>query len=320
MTGISNTSKLEKGSYKRVLIVINKWWECNPVMNVLSNDNARPAAELGWPQLLRYPCKKHELFCVPRAVFSLSNIRAEVWCISDLLAKYPDTPQYQSSSERKMEQMASIFKYSNQSADLVVAVGTAAAYPPDVSINGSVITGTKVFMHNCHPKGSNPYSNWESNQFDIVIDSHLKESDFEAVTDIETIPPSVMDRFLVPPLNPDPAGGKLIADYDFVALSAINVTDYAEYYEMDKKTLSAYQMRYNPAHGKSIDTTHGLIRVVAGISTPFLFVSGIVNRLGHYKEDVDPRPYAQNTTGAHNAGIVVAWMLLKINTLYSRNL
>jgi hypothetical protein len=34
---------------KRVLLVVNKWWECDPVMNVLLHDNARPANILGWP-------------------------------------------------------------------------------------------------------------------------------------------------------------------------------------------------------------------------------------------------------------------------------
>ena len=27
---------------KRVVVVVNKWWECDPVMFVLSNDYVRP--------------------------------------------------------------------------------------------------------------------------------------------------------------------------------------------------------------------------------------------------------------------------------------
>jgi len=317
MSRISHLLKKENNHSKRVLIITNKWWECNPLMFVLLNDYARPANELGWPLLLNYPFKKHEQSVTPRAIFNLSNIRAEIWCVSDLLAKYPDTPEYQSSSERKMKHLAEIFNFSNQPADLVVAFGTAAAYPPDVSVNGSVIVGTKVFLHNCHPNGSNPDSKWDCGPFDTIISSPLNKIDFDTMTSIETNPPSVMDRFLVPPLNPDPKGGRLIADYDNVALNTINVTDYSEYSKMDKMTLTAFHERFNPEYGKSIETTHGLIRIAAGFSTPYLFISGIVDREGYFQEDVVPRSYAQNTSGAHNAGIIIAWMLQKINKIFS---
>lgn len=307
-------------NHKQVVIVVNKWWECNPTMNVLLNDDARPASTLGWPKLLHFPCKQHEFSSDPRAVFTLSNVQVEIWCISDLLAKFPDTPEYQSSSERKMEVLPSIFQYSDQQADLVIAVGTAAAYPHDTSVNGSVICGTKVFMHDGHPDGTNPHSNWETGPFDVVIDSGLSRECFNRITNIETDPPTVMDRFLVSPLNPDPMGGRLIADHDYVSLGTINVTDYSEYETKDNETLASYQKLHDPKYGVSLETTHALIRKAAPKEAQFLFVSGIVNRVGFFGEDVEPRSYAQNTTGAHNAGIVIAWMLPKIIALYSRNL
>ena len=40
--------------------------------------------------------------------------------------------------------------------DLVIAAGTAAHYPPEDNRNGSVFIGTKLFLHNDHPNGSNP--------------------------------------------------------------------------------------------------------------------------------------------------------------------
>ncbi len=40
---------------KRVVVVVNKWWECDPVMFVLTSDYVRPACNLGWPKLLQYP-------------------------------------------------------------------------------------------------------------------------------------------------------------------------------------------------------------------------------------------------------------------------
>ncbi|MBU7009150.1 MAG: hypothetical protein HXS46_00550 [Theionarchaea archaeon] len=310
-----------KPEYKRALIVVNKWWECIPVMSVLLNNEASPP-EVGWPYPLYYPLKNHELSHNPQAVFQLSHVRIEVWCISDLLAKYPNESCYQSSSERKMDEMPLIFQYSPQPADLVVAVGTAAGCPADVNVNGSVICGANVFLHNSHPKGENPCSNWQKGPFDTVIPSSLSENEFKMITDIKTMS-DVVKRFLVPPLNPAPAGGQLIADYNYVALGTVNVTDYGEYEKKDEETLNAYkEKKYDPSLGRSLETTHGLIRVVAGINrkngkVPFLFVSGIVDRVSHFDEDVNPRPYAQNTTGAHNAGIVVAWMLPKIDALFA---
>ena len=43
---------------KRVLVIVNKWYECDPVMAVLLNDNARPASYLGWPTQLNPPRKR----------------------------------------------------------------------------------------------------------------------------------------------------------------------------------------------------------------------------------------------------------------------
>ena len=300
---------------KRALIVINKWWECNPIMNVLLNDYAHLNLSFLNPKIISYNGQFKKTGKFPRVIFSLPNIKVELWCISDLLTQYPNEPKHQSSSQRKMEEMSSIFEYSNQSPDLVLAMGTAASYPQSISLNGSVIVGTKVFMHNCHPNGSNQHSDWVSSDFDKVISSPIKKSDFLEIIDIETDPPSVMNRFFMPPLNPDPFGGRLIADYDFIALNTINVTDYSEYSIMDTKTIESYQKRYNLEYCKSIETTHGLIRVAAGLNTKFLFISGIANRWGNFNVDVEPRRYAQNTSCAHNAGIVVASMLPKINNI-----
>jgi hypothetical protein len=131
---------------------------------------------------------------------------------------------------------------------------------------------------------------------------------------IETSPnPSVKARFLVPPLNPAPTG-RLLADRDFVAIGEFNVTDYSEYDKTDQQTLDAYRSSNDPNLGKSLETTHGLIRVQS--EAPFIFVSGIYDRVGHFEEEVSPRLYSQKTTAAHNAGVVVAWMLPKIDVMF----
>jgi hypothetical protein len=306
---------------KRVVVVVNKWWECDPVVNVLLNDNARPKTELGWPDPLHHPRKrpdqknlpKDNPSPVPRAIFNLKNITAEVWCISDLLEDYPDLPtkpNYQSSSELKAQRLPRVF--TGAAVDFVVAVGTAG-YPSPYSENGSVVVGSKIFIHNGHPNGENPISNWKDGPFDQLIDSKIGQDTFNAITIIETSPkPTVLDCFMIPPLNPT-GNGRLIARYDHVALGSVNVTDYTEYTQKDDETLKTFTDKYNISTARSLETTHGLIRVQS--DAPFIFVSGITDRVGHFGEEVGPRTYAQNTSAAHNAGVVVAWMLPKIDLM-----
>lgn len=283
---------------KRVVVVVNKWWECDPVMFVLTSDYVRPACNLGWPKLLQYPCPHRDCSKTPRAIFRMDKITAEIWCISDLLAGYPDNACHQSSSEIKMIELPHIFNYP---ADLVIAVGTAASYPTDVSNNGSVIIGTKVFMHNSHPKGENPCSNWQVGPFDEMVESSLTKDRFtQIVSNLCCIP----KLFLVARNNPAEELG-IVPDYDYVALNSINVTDYSEYEAKDNETLCAYHQHCSDDNRRSLETTHGLIRVAAGENAPFLFVSGIVDRVGHFDDDVSDTPCSQNTVGAYNAGVTV---------------
>jgi hypothetical protein len=298
---------------KRVLVIANKWWECEPLMFVLLHDNARPSQALGWPDPLNYPRPRPDQNPlpaenpnpVPCAVFHLARVDVEIWCISDLMEHLPDRPQFQSSSEVKMRYMHRIFE-AGSAPSLVIGFGTAGL-PDTNSENGSVAVGTGVFMHNAHPNGENPDSNWSGGPFDTLLTSSLDPSLFDAITTIETSPrPSVMGRFVVPPLNPA-AYGKLLARCDMVALGTVNVTDYREYGPTGRAALDAFTQQYNISLARSLETTHGLIRVSS--DAPFLFVSALPNRADHFADEVDPRPYAQNTAAAHNGGIVVAWML-----------
>ena len=301
---------------RRVVVVVNKWWEFEPVMNVLLNDNARPAAELGWPTLLNFPARTALLAPPPRAAFDLDHVQAELWCISDLLASYAE--KFQSSSEKKMDRLPLICMGPGRPApDLVIAMGTAAC-PLPVNKNGSVVVGTGVFMHDGHPESDpNPLSKWRYEHFDEVVSSSLEPRAFDAIAgafDRE----EALKRFLPPPLNPDPAGPEILAAHEYVALGSVNVTDYTEYDAKDKETLDAFTASHPLADGPSLETTHGLIRVASGHS-PFMFISGIVDRAFHFHEDVSPRSYAQNTCGAHNAGIVLAWLLPKIDEWFAHS-
>lgn len=193
---------------------------------------------------------------------------------------------------------------------LVIAVGTAAT-PTGTSLNGSVVIGTRVFMHDAYPLGSNPDSAWECPLLDCPIPSAMTTTQFRALTAISE---SVEPRLLPAPLNG--ASHRLVcATYNTVAVASVNVTDYDDYAWADSESLAA-QMGADPRNPPgSVETTHGLIRLMAEDS-PFLFVSGITDRVGYFTSEAGARPYSQNFAAAHNAGVAVAWMLPKIDSTF----
>jgi hypothetical protein len=311
----------------RKVIVVNKYWECDPVCWVLTNkylsDNC--GVNLPWPNLVRYPfygpvppqMPGQKPF--PRLVYTAGTAQIEVWCISDLLIKFPPTADFQSSSQRKMEVLSDVFSYSPLPVTLVVAVGTASSGPfcPPFqggyqdNINGSVVVGSKVFMHDGHPASDpNPYSAWRCDYFDQLMNSSLDES-----TVLKSLGTDNLETALLcPPINPATNGQHIYLNFDYVSIGDINVTDYTEYATKDKEAGNAFVTHYpNNTNGDSVETTHGLIYATArtyfGGDPPFMFVSGVVDRFTLFNDDVKPKVYAQNVTGAQNAGVVVAALL-----------
>lgn len=288
--------------FKRVVVVANKSWECDPILNVLLSPYVRLGSDLGWPRFLNHPRRRQApgrtTWPLPRALFALAGGAVEIWCLADLLEHLPELPKFQSSSERKAEVLPALF--AGQKPDLVIAIGTAACLA-EVSENGNVVVGTRVFLHNADP--DNPDSRWNQGPFDAVIDSALSQAEFRSIA---TFDAAVCDHFLTAPCRPA-SDRKLMADYNGVALGSLNVTNPEKFGQADRDTYRLYAAHFDPAWAASLETTHGLIRVLA--EAPFLFVSGVANRAYHYAEDVAQRPYAQNTVAAHNAGVVLARLL-----------
>lgn len=296
----------------RVIVVVNKWWELDPLLFVLLHEWCRPANAFTWPTFNRHPRPRPASHTpevpdpIARAVFMTSSAKIEIWCISDLLEHLEN--QYQSSSEKKAQQLWKVF--TGEPPALVIAFGTAAL-PVEVSSNGSVVAGTRVFMHNCHPSDSNQDSKWNQGPFDRVIDSLFPPGLFDTLLKTESpILPPVISRLLLPPLHPamEPA---VVANHAATVLCSVNVTDSTEYEQSDRETIAAFLANDPDGVIGSVETTDGLIRVLGG--DQFLFISGIVNRVGHFHEDVEPRRYAQNTVAAHNAGIVLANALTNLD-------
>jgi hypothetical protein len=295
---------------KRVLVIINKWWECDPALAAMLSDNTRPKSS-PWPRALQPARPVPDPYKLPsdtppkpRATFPYKTFNAEVWCVSDLIEDLP--PECQSSSSSKAARLNRPFE-AGPAPDLVIAVGTAGSCSEAPNQNGWVTIGTAVFMHNAHPKGSeNRFSTW-SGPFDELIESHIDSALFAEIALFDS--KSAVPHFLPVPLNPSDSPNISLGFGD-VALGTLNVTDYTEYTAMDPRTVKAFSDAGVSNKPVSLETTHGLIRMQCEpTKAPFLFVSGITDRLGFFDTDDAPRSDAQNTAAAHNAGVAVTWLL-----------
>jgi hypothetical protein len=294
---------------KLILVVVNKHWECDPVLIALLGEGSAPALRaqwptLHWPRLRRNPPKGHPPGApdpdpTPRATYTLGDVTAEVWCISDLLEHLPDEGKHQSSSQRKAERLPVLLERGQP--DLVIAVGTSTVAGP-ANLNGCVVAGTSVFAHNGDP--ANPNSQWGWT-FDTLVQSAVSPEAFASMTNVSA---AIVPRLLPTPRAPA-AERVLVAHHDHVALATVNVTDYTKYAQADAETLAAFGAATRRATPGSLETTHAVIRATLG--DRFVFVSGIVNRLGRFDEDVGGPGVnsSQNFAGAYNTGVCVAWML-----------
>lgn len=298
---------------KRILILANKDWEADPLIGVLRNPKARPDGK-------NFSGKAFPAFGpVPKVAIPLSNggsksvsaraalccrneagtdVIVEVWCIRDLM----DPAKKASSSQEKARVLPYLVKNGQQPA-VVIAFGTATT-PAARSLNGCVVVGSKVFAHS-PPGAPNPDSDWkhadlgklEETKVHPVIDS-LDRGELRPASEI---------RFLRSPIHPaDPP--VLVVSPDFVAVSCVNVTNPALYAWADKQALEAAEKAGVRQAIGSVETTHGVIRLVLR-SEQFFFVSGIANGLGAFAAETAPRDYAQNFVASHNAAISLAWML-----------
>jgi hypothetical protein len=294
----------------RVVVIVNKWWECEPVLATLLNPNA--VKGLPWPLLaptMPTPAPTTPApAAMPRAIFTLKNTCADVWCISDLLMQ--TTAARQSSTEDKAKFLPEIAAYGS-APDLVISVGAASSPTSDTSINGCVVVGTKSFLHDGHPASNpNPDSAWRGGNFDTLIDSAFPEKAFDAL--FSAVPASVEASFApVRNLSANPL--HLMAKYEYVALATINVTNSADYVTADPATVAAFNALKSQAIAGSVDTTHAVVRSV--IDAPFIFISAIVNRLTMIGTDNLPNFFPQTTAGCMNAGVTLGWMLSSIDAL-----
>lgn len=294
-------------SYTRFLIIANKWFEADPLMDVLSNATARPPViqDLGtvlWPRAQQ--TKLSDIIVRPRCAVNLGgDFVMEVWCLQDLMNPFLS---YANTAE-KIRVLPQIFTYGKM-PDFVMAFGTAAT-PSAEPGAGNVVIGPDIFIHNPFSGKPNPASAWND---PAVMEKRLRSSvapAFFRALDVNTaFQTAVSEKLLTPPLCPA-SPHALNVSSENVAVSDINVTSTSDYTWADPESLAAASAA-GISSVASMETTHGTIR--AQSEAPFLFVSGITNQVGQFGTQVVPKFYAQNFVASHNAAIAVAWLIPEI--------
>ena len=298
---------------KRILVIANKTWEVEPLLNALLNPEFNQGFNISFPipATLNYPRRSKQGDIVPRGIWlnETKAIQIEIWSIQDIMTpptdKIQDVQQYYSSSEQKFKDLPKLF--TGDKPSLVIAFGTAGC-PDAISYNGSVVIGSNIFIHDGHPEGGNPYSKLKTSDFEKLITSTVDSDFFERIA-IELSKPECRDAFTKRLLSTslNPAQPQIIAHKEYLALSNVNITDYREYTIKDVEGLGAFK---NAGTGKrliSVETTHGLIRLQT--DSPFIFISSITDAVGHFDTEVSPKDKAQNFAAAFNGGVVLAWLL-----------
>lgn len=298
---------------KRIMVVANKHWEVDPLVSLLLSEDARPRESFESIEVVNHPFfmedrKGPNPKALPRVEVRLKSPKAkgrlEVWCIEDLM-----NPKVSSSStHEKHRVLGRAFGYESRSRpDLVIAFGTAGG-APGVPLNGSVVVGNSVFIHDPFAHSHDGEKHWKPPRTNQVIEcSCLPKGLFREISEDVRFPAE--GRFLRPPLQPAPVG-LIIAGDAYVALCNVNITDYDDYAWADEELLHKFaEVERGRSSIGSLETTHGLIRELAGDETAFVFVSGIADEIGKFGYQVTPRVYAQNLVAAHNAGVAVAWLI-----------
>jgi len=299
---------------QRILVVANKSWEADPLVSVCFDPKLRPSSVLdawtaGDAGLFSSPGNGARPLGVKpaaRCVCAAASASVEVWCIEDWMGG-----ANHSSSKVKIEQVLPQILAAGKPPDFVIAFGTAG-FPDVATSNGCVAMGSNVFLFNPYRRAMPGVQHDDAGDWDDEnkVGRLLTSKEGAAVVAQFSINPDLRfpidARLNSPPANPaNPP--VLLPAANYVALSEVNITNYDDYAWTDRLAFEECR-KANPAVPVgSIETTHGLIRCMC--DAPFIFVSGITDRLGYFNQELGPRTVAQNFAAAHNAGIAVAWTL-----------
>lgn len=304
--------------FSRIVIIANKRFEADPLMSVLVNPESHPPAitDLGtiaWPRPPQ--TSTSDIDWRPRSAFVCGQdgtMLVEVWCIQDLM-----NPYLSFSNTAEKARVLPLIMSRGKSPDFVLAIGTAGFPDAQISKNGCVVVGSRVFVHNPYTDKPNPSSNWnDPTRMDSVVESSDGSRFVKALRADSTFRGSVEMRMI--PIRRQPVESlDLLVDGQFTAVSEVNVVDYHDYGKFDEGSILLARKAGGDPIG-SVETTHGLIRMMS--DAPFVFISGITDRLGHFNDDVTipaDTAYTQNFSAAHNAGLAAVWMIPALQTFLS---
>jgi len=298
---------------KRIVIIVNKWWECDPITSVLLHDKARPA-EIKDLKAVRYPTQRvkwkvgdevpSDPEALPRLTFTVGAASVELWCLEELMNRSVNS----SSSAEKARVLPGAINYGGTQPVMVIAMGTAGIVAKE-NMNGSVVVGSSVFIHDAFPE-SIATGMWKPPQPDMLIAYAKGAVTIGGLKDFERLPAE--GRFMVPPIAPA-VPMRLVFGNGYISVGIVNVTNYDDYIWADDAAIQEFKQKAVHGHIGSVETTHGIIRSAS--DAPFIFISGITDAEGAFDYQVAPRVYAQNTACAHNAGVALAWLLPSIANL-----
>lgn len=294
---------------QRIVVIANKSWEADPLVNVLLSDRARPSA------LTDFAAVSHPLIRAPgyvdpdpparpRITFKCGAASVEVWCLQDLM-----NPKVSGSSSAEKARVLPRALTAGMPPTLVIAFGTAG-FPDTANLNGSVVVGSRCFVHDPPTKERTRFA---PKLVDSVGPTVLEAGFFRNIDADVRFPAE--GRFLSPPIKPS-RPPIILAGHNWIALGAINVTNYDDYVWTDAETIAAFRSidpKTTSGRIGSMETTHGLIRELSDPAR-FMFVSGITDTVPYFDMQVTPRVYSQNFVAAHNAGVAVAWLIPQVIT------
>ncbi|WP_121811682.1 hypothetical protein [Mucilaginibacter kameinonensis] len=303
---------------KRILLIANKQFEVEPILNALVHKLFRPAnfPDPDPSSLTYYPWNKPKGTVLPRAVWTaFPGQQFELWCIEDLMISKPNP----SSSEGKALDMPKILNYSPEPPSLTVALGTGAYGSKLENHNGCVVMGSNVFIHNYHadPLNPNPDSNWsDPAHTDQLIASAIAPAFFDSID--SATKKAIAQNLLKPYFFPADTI-EFLWDINYVALSSVNVTDYKEFPKSDPAAMKAITDANLGLPIGSMESTHGLIRLL--YDCPFIFLTGIANRFMQFGVDANGtdnqgnvKTNTVNYTASFNIGVALGALMPKISS------
>lgn len=302
---------------ERILIIINKSWEADAVFAALFNDDFKLGLPDNLQQLwktmshddLDYPFKGKQGDAKPRVTFTVANFCIEIWCLNTVMTPRQDNTDffYYSRAIQKAADLPKIFNYSTDPIKLLIAYGTAGL-PSEVSKNGGIVVGSKIFPYNAGK--TKPNFTYTNVKMGTQVVSTISQDFFDKLNIGAS---SIAMRLyfetsvLATPQNPSNAF-QLIADPKIVAIGDINVSSYMDFDECDKAALTAYSdlQKATPVYktdiAYSVETTHSVIRLESPCDN-FIFVSAITDRDAYFDSEVTPKVHAQNFSASFNGGV-----------------